>query len=193
MPDNCKFEKKVSGWEISALVFSFLFSLFAVVISYLAYTASKNHNQLSLKPLLAIELDYHPSKDFSGLILNNLGNGLAIVECYDVKVDGKSVPHYKYGGMKTAIALLGIDENWLSFRPLRKNDIYQVNSSTPFLAVASSDYHLQFTKLTEKLDRLEVYLAYKSLYNNKSTATYPPNLHTSFDAVCEAQSKVKVL
>lgn len=166
--------------EILTTIWAFLGDNTAEIIAFCAllftayqFMVSRHHNKLMVTPHLCLETNYEISdKEYEWeVILKNSGIGPAIINKLAILIDGKELNEVELKKLQTII------EGFLE-KPI-KGFMFNIYSSGYAIGEKEDDILLSFvvpvnisTKINElenKLDKIDVYIEYKSLYGREYT------------------------
>ncbi|MBV1914949.1 MAG: hypothetical protein KUG72_06155 [Pseudomonadales bacterium] len=136
---------------------------------------TREHNELSVQPLLVASFSYGATNEESGILIENVGLGPAIIISAEIKVNNSVMPDLGYGGVKTAVSNLGIDHDWVVISGLKKNMVIPAGQVVPFIAVSKDEYELNINELLKIRDKVEFSIEYKSMYENNFITSYGGN------------------
>lgn len=134
---------------------------------------TREHDELSVQPILNIHFQNSPESEYSGLMVSNVGLGPALIGEVVVEVDNKTMPDLGYGGLKTAISNMGIDNNWVVISKLGSGLVIPAGSEIPLIAVSKRLYDDRFHSLLMIKKRVRVTASYHSMYEHEKVTQYP--------------------
>lgn len=152
----------------SSAVIAFSAFITAVYSSY----ETRKYNRISLSPVLDGSLIFNNTAERIGLFIENKGTGPAVIDKWEMLVDGK---HYRDHGIErfedlTTFLELGERVNYGYFKP---GSLLLQGQPIELFAVDSSPYSIERSnKIREALKRLTINIKYNSLYKEKKTENF---------------------
>jgi len=162
--------KHVTAERITAIA-TVIIAVAALWVAVWQGCETRRHNRLSVKPHLTFLYKKAKGSDFIGLFLFNKGVGPAIVDSFEIYVDNESIAEEGYGGWKTAIARVGLNEDWIYYYAIRPNNAIEQGEEQVLLGISRSN---QTPELLEKFhkaySRIRINIKYKSIYEDSFEA-----------------------
>ena len=152
-------------------VASWITAMLALLISTWQGYVIRQHQRLSVRPTLVYHIEYKRNIDnnsFVGITFSNHGIGPAMIDPFEIKIDGKPVADWG-----DAIVALGIDnkDDWLITYIIDESGIaLKEGRSRPIFGLLINDknYSKERQKIIEEaISRIEINVIYRSIYQEK--------------------------
>lgn len=159
--------------ESITAIMSTVIAAAALFIALWSGFQTREHDELSVQPILNIHFQNSPESDYSGLMVSNVGLGPALIDEVVVEFDNKTMPDLGYSGLKAAISNMGIDNDWVVISKLGSDLVIPAGSEIPLIAVPKRFYDDRFRSLLMIKKRVRIITRYHSMYEHEKVARYP--------------------
>ena len=144
----------------------------ALVVAVWSGNQTRTHNELSVEPVVNIEFTNHPDEEYSGLVITNVGLGPAIIISLSVSLDNREMPDLGYGGIKTALSQLKIDNDWVTISKLNAGAVIKEGETVPLIAVSQKYYNDYINRILAIKNKINLTVTYQSMYQIEKSASY---------------------
>lgn len=145
----------------------------ALALSIYEGRQSRQHDRLSVRPLLAFHHEKHP--DTRALIVKNQGLGPAILKQLQIFVGDNLVTDPQEGGWPAAFLSTGILSGFAEYYYLMGDDILNSGSERIILKFNCTSYSKEeLTELDQDMALITVRFEYESMYHEQFAAQSKP-------------------
>jgi len=163
--DPCPCSKDTPNQNIITIAAAFI-ALVALAVAIWQGFLLRRHNRLSISPKLGFKLDISKEEPEYGLLLRNNGVGPAIIEKFQLYVDGKLIEDDGHGGWKNAFKALEIP--MLEYGWWDKGQV--MASEERLLLLGIMKHNLKDKRIAdfrESFNRMNIVIEYSSVYEEK--------------------------
>jgi hypothetical protein len=147
-------------------VSSLVVALAAVAVTIWQGMLTRKHNRLSVLPRLRIDFD-HPTGGEVVVTLMNTGLGPAVINSYEVRVDGAPSPVSGMLRLGHAVIGLGLVESFYAYAPA-PSDVFAAGEKRTLLSFRpAKDNDQERDRIHTALARVTLDFAYESMYGDK--------------------------
>lgn len=161
---------------LSSAIIAFSAFLIAVYSSY----ETRKYNRISITPVLDGSLIFNEVSGRVGLFIENKGVGPAVIDKWELFVDGR---HYREHGIdrfEDLTKFLGLDEK-VNYGYFKSGSLLLQGQPGELFAVDSNPYSIERSdRIRGALERLTIRITYKSLYKERKSELYQFNGNQHF-------------
>jgi hypothetical protein len=155
------------NWELTLAVCGLLIALSASVATIWQGKLTRQHNRLSVKPILSVEGTAVINEPVS-IILKNTGLGPAIIKSYALSVDGKRISAEIADPQLEAMRQAGLGSHLIRFYSFGEGDtIAQGESHSLFETVSPQTVQKSIDQIKSAFNRVSVHVNYTSIYGEE--------------------------
>jgi hypothetical protein len=162
-------ESKLSDSDLILSMAGTFTAVCALALSIYEGRQARQHDRLSVRPLLTFQHDKRP--DTRALILKNKGLGPAILKRLQLFVRGNRVTDPQDGGWQEVFHSVGISSGFVEYFYLVGDDILDSGSERIVLKFDSSGYSKErLAELDQAMALITANFEYESMYGERFTA-----------------------
>ena len=167
----CETNKRKTAERITAIA-TVTIAVIALLVAVWQGCETRHHNRLSVKPQLTFLYKTAKGSDFVGWHLFNKGVGPATIESFEIYVDNEPTSEDGYGGWKTVISRVGLNEDWVYYYAIRPNNAMEKGEEQVHLGVSRSNQTPERLEMFHKAcSRIRINIRYKSIYEDSFEAS----------------------
>ncbi|MFH7524075.1 hypothetical protein AB2J22_01915 [Aeromonas sp. A5] len=144
-------------------------SIMTVIFSWQQNNITKEHNRLSVKPILQLTPMVGGSDKRYGLYLSNVGFGPAIIKGFEVHTKNYSASGFESDQWDSVLGAANLKADCFATGWPKKNSTVKVDEETPLLSITNSD--MRDRCIPEMIglvggDEVNVMITYESIYGD---------------------------
>jgi len=156
--------------ELSIALGSAVIALAALGATIWQGFLTRRHNRLSVTPLLKLDRVVAHNKEIA-VILKNTGVGPAIIQTYDIKVDGNLIQGRGIARMRAALDSLGLENYSFEIYTPFSDEALAVGESTTLFISSPNSTDGERKQIRAVVPRIQFIIRYKSIYGDESLLT----------------------
>ena len=155
------------NWDLIIAVCGLLIALSASIATIWQGKLTREHNRLSVTPILAIEGTVVLNQP-AAIVLKNTGLGPAILHSYIISVDGKPISSGAFSPRSEAIHLIGLDTfPWRGWSFSQSDTLANGDSRSLFEILDPVTDPRSIDRIKLAFNRLSLEIKYTSIYGEQ--------------------------